>query len=128
MTTHQFRSAAVPAPASSSRATRRAVARSQGHSPPSHGIGSLLLPPNTATSIPRPNAKQTPPFPLQRIESQHTGEVVLLVSHGDTLSITQAAVLSPQDLGHHNRRYAFNTAELRPLLQAPADGAPAGGH
>lgn len=49
------------------------------------------------------------------------------MSHGDTLSITQAAVLSPQDMGHH-RRYAFNTAELRPLLQAPADGAAAGGH
>ncbi|KXZ51152.1 hypothetical protein GPECTOR_13g639 [Gonium pectorale] len=50
---------------------------------------------------------------FQRLEAEHKGAVILLVSHGDTLSILQSTMLG-QDTRHH-RRFAFNTAELRPL-------------
>ncbi|PNH10867.1 hypothetical protein TSOC_002406 [Tetrabaena socialis] len=58
---------------------------------------------------------------VQRLESElQAGSVVLLVSHGDTLSILQAA-MSGADTRQH-RRFAFETAELRQLRPA-ADAA-----
>ncbi|PNW73560.1 hypothetical protein CHLRE_13g564000v5 [Chlamydomonas reinhardtii] len=55
---------------------------------------------------------------FQRLEQAHSGAVILLVSHGDTLSILQATMLGADTRQH--RRFAFETAELRPLLQPPA--------
>ncbi|KAG2423994.1 hypothetical protein HXX76_014820 [Chlamydomonas incerta] len=55
---------------------------------------------------------------FQRLEQAHSGAVILLVSHGDTLSILQATMLG-EDTRQH-RRFAFETAELRPLLQPPS--------
>ncbi len=52
----------------------------------------------------------------QRLDAEHQGAIVLLVSHGDTLSILQATMLD-EDTRQH-RRFAFDTAELRPLAQA----------
>ncbi|EFJ51472.1 phosphoglycerate mutase [Volvox carteri f. nagariensis] len=52
----------------------------------------------------------------QRLEAEHQGAIIMLVSHGDTLSILQATMLGEDPRLH--RRFAFETAELRPLLQA----------
>lgn len=56
---------------------------------------------------------------FKRLEADHPGggTIVLLVSHGDTLSITQAA-MTDGDVQHH-RRFAFETAELRRLPAPP---------
>ncbi|MEW5304221.1 MAG: hypothetical protein WDW36_006847 [Sanguina aurantia] len=54
---------------------------------------------------------------FQRLEDEHQqgGLNILLVSHGDTLSILQATMTGcGAQLGHH-RRFAFETAELRRL-------------
>ncbi|KAG2439828.1 hypothetical protein HYH02_010461 [Chlamydomonas schloesseri] len=55
---------------------------------------------------------------FQRLEEAHSGAVILLVSHGDTLSVLQATMLGADTRQH--RRFAFETAELRPLLQHPS--------
>lgn len=54
---------------------------------------------------------------FKRLEQEHCagGANILLVSHGDTLSILQATMQGPEEaLGHH-RRFGFETAELRQL-------------
>ncbi|KAG2498418.1 hypothetical protein HYH03_003676 [Edaphochlamys debaryana] len=58
---------------------------------------------------------------FKRLEASHQGCVVLLVSHGDSLSIMQSTMLGA-DTRHH-RRFAFDTAELRPLAQVPPGAA-----
>ena len=50
---------------------------------------------------------------LSRIESSHRGAEVLLVSHGDTLSIFTAVALS-LDL-KVNRRYGLDTGQILEL-------------
>jgi broad specificity phosphatase PhoE len=52
---------------------------------------------------------------MQELEARHAGKHVLLVSHGDTLSILQAAFHGAQLGGH--RQFALDTAELRRLDQ-----------
>jgi len=50
---------------------------------------------------------------LQELESKHQGQHILLVSHGDTLSILQAAFLGSPLTQH--RQYGLGTAELKCL-------------
>lgn len=50
---------------------------------------------------------------MQRLEQAHEGAAILLVSHGDTLSILEATMRGA-DVRQH-RRFAFDTAELRRL-------------
>lgn len=50
---------------------------------------------------------------MQELEQQHEGQHVLLVSHGDTLSILQAT-FHGTDLAQH-RQYGLGTAELKQL-------------
>lgn len=50
---------------------------------------------------------------FQELEQQHEGQHVLLVSHGDTLSILQAT-FHGTDLAQH-RQYGLGTAELKQL-------------
>jgi broad specificity phosphatase PhoE len=50
---------------------------------------------------------------VQELEQQHEGQHVLLVSHGDTLSILQAT-LHGTSLAQH-RQYGLGTAELKQL-------------
>jgi broad specificity phosphatase PhoE len=50
---------------------------------------------------------------LQELEQRHTGQHILLVGHGDTLSILQATFLRTP-LSNH-RHYALDTAELKRL-------------
>ncbi|GLI66199.1 hypothetical protein VaNZ11_009898 [Volvox africanus] len=57
---------------------------------------------------------------FERLEDEHKDAVILLVSHGDTLSIMQTTILG-EDTKQH-RRFAFDTAELRPLI-APGPGS-----
>lgn len=49
----------------------------------------------------------------QELEPQHEGQHILLVSHGDTLSILQATFYGTA-LGQH-RQYGLGTAELKQL-------------
>jgi broad specificity phosphatase PhoE len=49
----------------------------------------------------------------QELEQQHQGQHILLVSHGDTLSILQAT-FHGTPLTHH-RQYGLATAELKCL-------------
>jgi broad specificity phosphatase PhoE len=66
----------------------------------------------------------THPTPQQKeLEARHSGRAVLLVSHGDTLSITQAAA-GGGDLRAH-RQHGLGTAELR-RLPGQSGGAGAG--
>ncbi|GBF93029.1 hypothetical protein Rsub_05640 [Raphidocelis subcapitata] len=58
---------------------------------------------------------------LEELERRHSGRAVLLVSHGDTLSITQAAV-GGGDLRAH-RQHGLGTAELRRLPGQSGGGA-----
>jgi broad specificity phosphatase PhoE len=53
---------------------------------------------------------------LQELEQQHQGQHVLLVSHGDTLSILQASYYGSPLTQH--RQYGLATAELRCLNPA----------
>eukprot|EP00877_Chromochloris_zofingiensis_P008799 jgi/Chrzof1/4172/Cz14g01200.t1_PGM3[v5.2] len=53
---------------------------------------------------------------FQELETQHQGQHILLVSHGDTLSILQATVLGAP-LGQH-RDYGLQTAQLQQLKTA----------
>lgn len=50
---------------------------------------------------------------LQALEDAHEGAIILLVSHGDTLSILEATMRGADTRQH--RGYAFETAELRRL-------------
>jgi broad specificity phosphatase PhoE len=50
---------------------------------------------------------------LQELEQQHEGQHILLVSHGDTLSILQATFHGTA-LAQH-RQYGLGTAELKQL-------------
>lgn len=52
-------------------------------------------------------------FLLQELEQQHDGQHILLVSHGDTLSVLQATFYGTP-LTHH-RQYGLGTAELKQL-------------
>lgn len=49
----------------------------------------------------------------QEVDAAHQGRHILLVSHGDTLSILQALVAGVP-LGQH-RQYGLGTAELKRL-------------
>lgn len=67
---------------------------------------------------------------LQDLEQQHQGQHILLVSHGDTLSILQATYHSSPLTQH--RQYGLATAELKCLnataaLQGLASGGGSGG-
>ena len=53
---------------------------------------------------------------IQQIESKHTAQIVLLVAHGDTLSILWALVIG-QPLESH-RSIAIQTGELRQLYDS----------
>lgn len=53
---------------------------------------------------------------LQELESKHQGQHILLVSHGDTLSILQATFLGSPLTQH--RQYGLATAELKCLNPA----------
>ena len=53
---------------------------------------------------------------LARVEGEHRGKSVLLVAHGDTLSILQAVVKGTPLEAHRN--VALNTGELRMLYKA----------
>ncbi|GAX76695.1 hypothetical protein CEUSTIGMA_g4141.t1 [Chlamydomonas eustigma] len=53
---------------------------------------------------------------FKELESRHDGVHILLVGHGDTLSILQAT-MEGADIREH-RKYAFKTGELRLLLGA----------
>ncbi|KAI8475590.1 MAG: phosphoglycerate mutase [Monoraphidium minutum] len=57
---------------------------------------------------------------LQELEARHEGCAILLVSHGDTLSITQAAAGGTDLRGH--RGFGMGTAELR-RLRGPGGAA-----
>ena len=61
---------------------------------------------------------------LAALEARHAGRAVLLVSHGDTLSITLTAARGG-DLRRH-REHGLETAELRRLLPAGAAAAQQG--
>jgi broad specificity phosphatase PhoE len=50
-----------------------------------------------------------------RLEAEHQGRHILLVSHGDTLSICQAAMTPGPHTLHGHRQFAFNTAQLKRL-------------
>lgn len=50
---------------------------------------------------------------LQELEQQHEGRHILLVSHGDTLSILQATFYGTPFTQH--RQYGLGTAELKLL-------------
>ena len=52
---------------------------------------------------------------IQQIESKHAGQTILLVAHGDTLSILWALVTG-QPLESH-RSIALQTGELRQLYK-----------
>lgn len=62
---------------------------------------------------------------LEELESRHSGKAILLVSHGDTLSITQAAA-NGADLGTH-RIFGLGTAELKRLHGSSGGADKAGG-
>jgi len=51
---------------------------------------------------------------FRRLENTFTGEVILLVSHGDTLQIMQT-ITSGGEAHHHRRLEHLNPGELRPL-------------
>ena len=53
---------------------------------------------------------------FNRLEGAHWGDTILLVSHGDTLSILMATVKGLPLLEH--RRFGLGTGELR-LLHMP---------
>ncbi|KIY92258.1 hypothetical protein MNEG_15706, partial [Monoraphidium neglectum] len=59
------------------------------------------------------------------LERRHTGCAVLLVSHGDTLSITQAAA-GGGPLGTH-RVFGLGTAELKRLEGSTSSTSSSGG-
>jgi broad specificity phosphatase PhoE len=61
---------------------------------------------------------------LQELELQHQGQHILLVSHGDTLSILQAT-FHGSPLSQH-RQYGLATAELK-CLNPPREAAAAAG-
>jgi broad specificity phosphatase PhoE len=52
---------------------------------------------------------------VQELESQYSGQHILLVSHGDTLSVLQATFYGSPLTQH--RQYGLATAELRKLGQ-----------
>ena len=52
---------------------------------------------------------------LGRLEEQHSGFTVLLVAHGDTLSIGTAAVRNRADMRHHKQSFYLGTAEMMKL-------------
>ena len=56
---------------------------------------------------------------IQQTEAEHTGKTILLVSHGDTLSILMAVVKGTPLAG--NRLYGLQTGELLELHSISAD-------
>eukprot|EP00878_Enallax_costatus_P027278 GHUV01029346.1.p1 GENE.GHUV01029346.1~~GHUV01029346.1.p1 ORF type:complete len:201 (+),score=46.90 GHUV01029346.1:325-927(+) len=57
---------------------------------------------------------------FQELEQQHKGQHILLVSHGDTLSILQATFLNTLLTQH--RQYGLGTAELKKLDSGVVNG------
>ena len=53
---------------------------------------------------------------LSRLEEQHSGSTILLVAHGDTLSIGTAAVKNRADMRHHKHSFYLGTAEMLKLV------------
>jgi broad specificity phosphatase PhoE len=58
---------------------------------------------------------------IRDLEREHSGQVILLVSHGDTLQILQAG-FARMDAGAHRRLPHLATAEVRRLELAIAPG------
>ena len=58
---------------------------------------------------------------IRDLEREHSGQVILLVSHGDTLQIMQAG-FAGMDAGEHRRLAHLATAEVRRLDLAVAPG------
>ena len=52
---------------------------------------------------------------LSRLEQQHSNHTVLLVAHGDTLSIGTAAVRNRADMRNHKQSFYLGTAEMLKL-------------
>jgi hypothetical protein len=87
--------------------------------PPLHGLDAqALAAPSTPRPLPIP-LRPLPP-PPQDLEARHSGKALLLVSHGDTLSITLTAAAGG-DLREH-RANGLGTAELRRLQGAAGGG------
>jgi broad specificity phosphatase PhoE len=92
------------------------------HRPRTHPVLEVLQQPLLQHSPHPPNA----PGPAhQELEARHAGKAVLLVSHGDTLSITLTAAAGG-DLRRH-RVNGLGTAELRRLAGAGGGGGGGGG-
>jgi broad specificity phosphatase PhoE len=79
-----------------------------------------LVMPATASSRRTPSLDRATAL-IRDLEREHSGQVILLVSHGDTLQIMQAG-FARMDAGEHRRLAHLATAEVRRLDLAIAPG------